>query len=426
MALENYAKDMKRCARCSVCKYVPLSSFPKSWRFAHGCPAIEKYKFHTYSGSGKLITALAFLEKRIEPSDSLTDVFYKCTLCGMCDTACKVGTDNELWEAFHEFRTMAYEKGWNKYPEHKAILDSLKSYDNVWGQPRTRRKAALKKIDGLKDLNKEKAEVAYFVGCTYSLDPDLKRVAQKTAAFLLKAGYDMGTFGAEEKCCASPAYMIGDMEFFHKQSEKIIDMFHEAGVKTVVTSCAGCLGILKGKYPRVNRKVKFKVKHTSEMLAEAIKKGRLEPKKRVPMSVTFHDPCHLGRMSEPRKPSHGKEEIVMGTLPVKHIPKVIGLQGVYDAPRKVLTSIPGVRLEEMERIRECSWCCGAGGGVKSAFPDFALDTAAERLAEAEATGAETLVTTCPWCEKNFMDAAAHTGSPLKIVDAVDLLEESLG
>jgi len=102
-----------------------------------------------------------------------------------------------------------------------------------------------------------------------------------------------------------------------------------------------------------------------------------------------------------------------------------GSNGVFDAPRNILQAIPGIEFAEMERIREFSWCCGAGGGVKSAFPEFALHSAQERIAEASETGAEAVVTSCPWCELNLADGAAASGSALKIVSLVELIEKAL-
>jgi Fe-S oxidoreductase len=141
--------------------------------------------------------------------------------------------------------------------------------------------------------------------------------------------------------------------------------------------------------------------------------------------VTYHDPCHLGRLSETKIPSGGKEERVLGVLPVKDIPKAVGMNGIFDPPRNIIQSIPGMELLEMERRREYSWCCGSGGGVKSAFPEFALWSAEERLEEAKATGAEALVTCCPWCEKNLKDAVDSRGETFPVYDATDLLIQSL-
>jgi Fe-S oxidoreductase len=169
------------------------------------------------------------------------------------------------------------------------------------------------------------------------------------------------------------------------------------------------------------------VLHITEYLDQLIKEGKLKPKKNLPLQVTYHDPCRLGRLSEPRMPSLGKEYVVEGTTiqPMKEVPKARGFGGVFEPPREVIKSIPGINLVEMDRIKEYSWCCGAGGGVLEAYPDLALWTANERIEEAKATGAEAIVTACPWCERSFKDAVQETGQRMKVYDICELIQESI-
>ena len=143
--------------------------------------------------------------------------------------------------------------------------------------------------------------------------------------------------------------------------------------------------------------------------------------------MTYHDPCHLGRLGEPYKHWKGSEKKVLGQLVLRDPPKEFrrGTFGVYGPPRDVLKRIPGLRLVEMERIKEYAWCCGAGGGVIDAFPDFAAWTARERIKEAKASGAEALVTACPWCQRSFMDAMEPDGDGFKVFDVVELVQEAL-
>jgi Fe-S oxidoreductase len=166
------------------------------------------------------------------------------------------------------------------------------------------------------------------------------------------------------------------------------------------------------------------VLHVSQLLEEFVRKGRLRLRQKQPLRVTYHDPCHLGRLGEP----------YLGDWPgdKRQRPAALrraGKHGVYDAPRRLLEAIPGLELVEMERIRQYSWCCGAGGGVLEAYPDFAAWTAMERLEEARSTGAEALVTACPWCERSFLDvplADSPSGTELKIYDLHELLAVAAG
>jgi Fe-S oxidoreductase len=167
----------------------------------------------------------------------------------------------------------------------------------------------------------------------------------------------------------------------------------------------------------------FEVVHSVEIIDRLIQGGTLKFKKQIPMKVTWHDPCHSGRGGEKQNIWEG-ERLKWG-LSDPPRERNFGADGVYDAPRNILKALPGIELVEMERIREFSWCCGAGGGVKSAFPEFALESALERIDEAKATGAGALVTSCPWCESNLADALVAGGSKMKLYSLVELVEQAL-
>jgi Fe-S oxidoreductase len=169
-------------------------------------------------------------------------------------------------------------------------------------------------------------------------------------------------------------------------------MLESLGVKTVVTGCAGCYSVLGEEYPEI-QKPSYKVVHLVEMLADLVKDGALEPKSEVPMKATYHDPCHLGRYC-----------------------------GIYDAPRDILAALPGFELVEMQRSRDNSWCCGAGAGVRTAFPEFAEWAAKERFYEASEHGAEVLVTACPFCEQNLRGAS----DGMEVKNIFELLASSVG
>ena len=203
---------------------------------------------------------------------------------------------------------------------------------------------------------------------------------------------DFGILGEAELCCGSTLLRMGDREGFKRMARANLDSLKKLGVKTVVTGCSGCYSVLKEEYPELED-LPFEVKHITEMLASLVKEGRADPQGEVAMKVTYHDPCHLGRYCE-----------------------------VFDAPREVLEAIPGLELAEMQRSREKGWCCGAGAGVRTAFPEFAAWSAGERLYEAKETGAEAVATACPFCEQNLRAAA----DGFEVLSVVDLLARSLG
>jgi Fe-S oxidoreductase len=204
-------------------------------------------------------------------------------------------------------------------------------------------------------------------------------------------------------------------------------MLKAAGTKRIVAACAECYYGFKVLYPRFLKDFDIEVLHVAEYLSTLVREGALAPTKKTPLRVTYHDPCHLGRLGEPYIPWEGVEKKVFKQMYVYDPPKPWrkGTNGVYEAPRDVIRSIPGVELVEMERLKEYAWCCGAGGGVIDGYPDFAKWTALERIEEAKSTGAEAIVTACPWCRRNFSDAIEESGDKLKVFDVVELIEQAI-
>jgi Fe-S oxidoreductase len=164
-----------------------------------------------------------------------------------------------------------------------------------------------------------------------------------------------------------------------------------------------------------------------EFVDRLTKEGKMRFTKAVPLKITYHDPCHLGRLGEPYVPWKGNEKKIFGQVVVFEPPRprYNGARGVYEPPRDVLKAIPGLQLVEMERIKEASWCCGAGGGVRDSYPEFSSWTAEERIEEAKSTGAEAIVTACPWCERNFIDAIKGIGAKMKVFDVMELVNQAI-
>jgi len=205
---------------------------------------------------------------------------------------------------------------------------------------------------------------------------------------------DYGCLGKDEKCCGSVMLRMGDPEF-ERLARENINMFNDLGIETLISSCAGCFKTIKGDYPKVG-KLNFEVLHTVEFLRRLYEDKKLVFKNPVEKRVTYHDPCHLGRAS-----------------------------GVYDDPRFIMEMIPGLELIEMPRNREYSRCCGAGGGLKSGYPDIQNKMAQRRVKEAEETGAEELVSACPFCFQGLQVGISALESPLVMRDISFLVEASL-
>jgi len=424
MALEDYRNDMLRCMRCSECKWIPLAKI-NDWRFAHQCPSISRYNFHAYSGGGRLIMGLAVLEGRYDYTENFLDILYKCTMCGACEVSCKCNKDMENMPIAQELRIKAVEDG-ELIPQQMVVIDSLRKEDNTMLAKKENRGNW---ADGLKvkNITQEKAEVYFHAGCRYSFDEELWPEARAAVNILVTAGVDVGIAGKDETCCGCRVYEMGYLGEATKYAENNEDMLKNAGVKTIVTSCADCYQGFKVLYGKLDKLRNVEVLHITEYIERLLQEGKLELKKKVPLKVTYHDPCHLGRLAEPYVPWDGEEKKVFKQMYIYDPPKPWrkGTYGVYDTPRNVIRAVPGVELKEMTRIREYAWCCGAGGGVIDTYPDFAAWTAKERIEEAKSTEAEALVTACPWCKRNFMNALEESGEQMKVMDIVELIEQSI-
>jgi heterodisulfide reductase subunit D len=372
--LEKHKDYVYSCLRCGSCRdayYVQENTFLI-------CPVRELTGgFDVYYARGKMMLARKYLEGAIKPSEELMRYIYMCTTCANCREHCRISmnlpgrkTTLDQIAVIEAFRADLVEQGFCP-PKIKAFAESIRKNYNPYHEKHSERTLWMVKEVRLP----EKADILYFVGCTSSYRR--KEIAQNTLDILLKVNVNF-TISPNEWCCGSPALRTGWVDVAKEMARHNIELIESIGAKTVVTSCAGCYRTLKLDYPRLVGKPGFEVLHTTELLQRLIGEGKITFKDvnaSEKMIVTYHDPCHLGR----------------------HV-------GIYDPPREVLKSLPFVELVEMRRTRSGSWCCGSGGGFKSAFGDLAVQLAEERLREARETGAKALVTSCPFCVHNFLDA----------------------
>jgi len=435
-AMDWDVKDLKeledkiwRCTACGTCKIAYNYGPPTLW--GEICPSGVEFGFEGMMASkGKIAFARGILSGELPWDERLVEDIYKCTVCAGCQTQCQLDHKPFIPEIIEAMRRRAVKDGVGPLPKHRALLQSLKSYNNPYQGPRRARTDWLKtfKKEGkpIKDINKEPAEILYFVGCTGAFNINTRGVPIATASLFQKLGLDFGVLGENELCCGSTAMRIGDVDEFKRLAEQNLNTFRrlhqEKGVNTIVTSCAGCYRAIKKDYSLSSEYEKLmegiKVVHTVEFLYGLFKEGKLKLTGTLDWTVTYHDPCHAGRhLSKFIIDEEGKE-LWKGAY--------VGIdesECLYDIPRELLKAIPGVTLLEMERIRANSYCCGGGGGVMTGFGEWAAKNASLRIQEGMATGANYMVSICPFCHYNLNEGAKLIQSPMKVYDLVQLLDQ---
>ncbi len=383
-------KRILQCISCGDCREATDNTInPPKWGV---CVARENtVGFEPFFGRGKMQIIRSLWQGKLNLSPGMAEVIFQCPTCGACGKTCYYQINSvDYYEAL---RAELCDAGYG-LESHKAMNQVMLEKLNPYNQDNARKKEWLAKLDfKVKDAAVETAEVLYFVGCTAALSPDIQTVAINTAKVLHKLGVDFAVFGEKEVCCGSVAMRTGNRKIFEQIAQKNVAMFKEKGVKTIITSCAGCYRTLKIDYAPYLKDANIKILHTAEFLDNLIKEKGI-PLKNLGIKVTYHDPCHTGRHT-----------------------------GVYEPPRSILRKI--ATLTEMKTIKDNAKCCGAGGGVKKGFPKLALDIAKKRVKEAEETGADYLVSICPFCNRNLTEAIQESGSKLKFKDLIELVEEAL-
>jgi len=417
--MKNFEYDMKRCVRCKGCKWVDHIYMPGA-TYSTRCPSEKKYLFDSFSAWGRLRLALSLLNGRIEFNDRFVEAIYKCQLCGACDVGCKRNLDLEIGSALESLRIKCVADGFGPMPEHKTCAENIEKEHNVFGAPADNRAKWAKDIQ-----SDDKADFVYFVGCYGSYK--MQGIPKATANILKATGQSFKIMGADEYCCGYPLYSTGQIEKAKKVAQHNIDAIKNSGAKTVVTACAECYKTLKVDYPKMFNKstsdMEYEVVHLVEFVADQMEKGTIEFKNTIDLRVTYHDACNLSRLSEPWMYWEGTRGNYGITEP--SAPRRKGTHGVYHQPRDILKAIPGINYTEMIRIRENAWCCGAGGGVAEAFPEFAQWSAEERLEEVEEVGAAALITACPRCNENFSKAVKASGDDIQVIDIAEMINEAI-
>ncbi len=369
---KNFIKDyqLNICIQCGTC--------------TGGCPV----KFRSPLNMRKLV-------RETYVTDNFSSLFkrpelWACTTCSTCSLRCPSGVKNvELIMGIRNFLA-------NRGEVPSTIRDALENtllQGNPWGRFRDRRADWAKDL-GVKIYGEQTSETLLFVGCAPSYDPRIQSVSTALVKIFQKAEVDFAILGKKESCCGNEIRRMGEQALFKKLVKDNTAFFKKFGVKRIITISPHCFNALKNEYPDLN----LPVQHYTQVLADLVVEGKLKLAKELGISLTYHDPCFLGKQNK-----------------------------VFDEPRKILSSLPGCDFIETERSKERSLCCEGGGGRMWAEGGTEGKRNGEiRIREAVSLGAKTLATACPFCLLTFEDSVKTSGLADQIVikDITELVVEA--
>jgi len=341
----------------------------------------------SFSSGGRLWLIRAWVNGDIQWSEHLTKIIYSCTSCKNCVEKCPHTFSDDLVNMVVAAKTELIKIG--KIPKPvKDFLENTQLYGNPYGI------SAKKRADWMEDLDipaYNGHDYLYYVGCDGSFDPRAQKAARATARLLMSAGVSFGILGTDEISDGNEVDMLGEDGLLEYLAQKNIQKFSKLGVKNIITLSPHSYNVFKNKYPDFGGQ--YQVYHYTQILAGLIKNGKLKVPDTSGISITFHDPCFLGRWN--------KE---------------------YDAPRKIIQSFKGMTFNEMARNRKGALCCGGGAG--NFYTDFLGGSdespARIRIREAVDTRADVLAVACPNCLMMLEDAAASEGSEIIVKDISEI------
>ena len=325
------------------------------------------------------------------------EAVWACTSCGACVDICPVGNE-PMRDILDIRRNLVLME--NTFPKQlESAFRGMERAANPWGVPPTER---MKWADGLKvptiEQNPE-PDVLWWVGCAPATEARAQKTARAFAKILNSARVNFAVLGQNEQCTGDSARRAGREDIFFGLATANVEILNEVKPKRIVTTCPHCLHTLKNEYPAFGGN--YEVIHYTQLINELVRDGKLKLESQAPdgndsKAITYHDPCYLGRHN-----------------------------GIYADPRLVLKEAQA-ELVEMQHHSDKSFCCGAGGGQmwKEEEPGTGRISAA-RVAEAKATGAETMAVACPFCMIMLTDAAKGDGEQVKVVDVAELLAERI-
>jgi len=318
---------------------------------------------------------------------------WQCTTCGACMEACPVFIE-QATKIVDLRRYLVMEE--SDFPDTmQEAITSLESRGHPFRGTQSSRLDWAEGLNVKTAASVRDAEVLLWVGCGGALIERNQKVVRATAQLLEKAGVKFAVLGREEKCTGDPARRIGNEFLFEMMAKDNVETLNGYGVKKIVTSCPHCFNTFRNEYPQFGGD--YEVYHHSEFLAELVNEGRIKTTIQSDKTVTYHDPCYLGRHN-----------------------------GVFDAPRR-LVQITSRSTVEMRQNREQGFCCGGGGGMSFVEEPKDKRVNQERARQALETGADVVAVGCPFCMTMMEDGvnAKRGDRDVKVMDVAELLWQSV-
>ena len=381
--------QLEACTNCRLCAQVcPAVSAAEDGHLS-GVYRLGELRNIMRSRSGFFRRFFGQKQPTVEQLKQFSETVYRCTLCGRCQETCPSGIMlRDIWLSLRQdlVHSDAYPKKVDMIRENVAESHNVFDEDNE------------ERADWVEDLRKppdhgyirDRAEVVYFTGCVAAYFPMAQKIPMALSEVLERANVDFTLLGEEEWCCGFPLLGAGLRDHVQGSIDHNIEAVKQKGAHTVVFACPSCYQMWREYYPH-----KFEIYHVTQYLNQLISSGSLALKE-LELSVTYHDPCDLGR---------GSRE--------------------YEAPRQVIRSIPGVKLIEMAHSRENCLCCGGGGNLEMIDSDLTADIAKAKIDEVLHTGAEVVVTACQQCVRTMATYTRRNKIPLDVMDIVQLIQRAL-
>jgi Fe-S oxidoreductase/nitrate reductase gamma subunit len=380
--------DLDACARCGRCEEVcPAHATGKTLS-----PQKMIRDLRSEAGSGEPNRRGGGGGENEEPGIEGLGVrtadVWACTTCGHCVTSCPMMVEHV--EKIVDMRRHLVLGRSDFPPELEQMFRKLEVFSDPWGFGPARRTEWAAGLD-LKEIGRcGSVDLVFWVGCAGAYEERYRNVAVSLARILKESGIRFAILGSREFCCGDFARRTGNEYLFRLLARKNMAVLEEYGVRRIVTPCPHCYNSLKNEYPAFGGR--FEVLHHSELILELMESGGIRARNAVEKTISYHDPCYLGRCN-----------------------------GVFDPPRRVLSKIPGVRLAEAERSRENSFCCGAGGGYLW-LPEHGSRINERRSSELAELKPDIVATACPHCMYMLEDGMASAGGEGRIPESLDLAE----